>query len=360
MTEPTEPRSTKITSLYSISHEKDADGFISAAIVWRYAKSKDLKHSVMLTDYGSFEAVFKKVGGFKNTLIVVTDLGLDENSLGKVISSLTRATAQGCRVVWLDHHEWPDRAVKSILSLANSPVLRINHEYCGAEIAFKVLLPRDDVCAEMAKIAHDTDFNIREIESASALTDALSLIRFAVLDKGDDLTAALLPLLRSLAETGMTGIWDETGKRFRDVLLNQRVDNYRKERLKKMRKALAAHCDLEVHGRLVRMVEMPNGVTTTDMGTFVADTKNLIIGDRQLPVADLFVTLSPGGMLGFRRGRDSVVCNAAAALFKGGGHAYAAGGEYGPYHDFQAVCDDVFSTLSKSKDWVVASSEESA
>ncbi len=355
MTEPTETPSTKITSLYSISHEKDADGFISAAIVWRYAKSKGLKHSVILTDYGSFEAVFPKVGGFKNTLIVVTDLGLDGNSLDTVISSLRRATAQGCRVVWLDHHEWPDRAVKSILSLANSPVLRINHEYCGAEIAFKVLLPRDEVCAEMAKIAHDTDFNIREIESASALTDALSLTRFAALDKGDDLTAALMPLLRSLAETGLSGIWDESGRKFRDVLLNQRVDNYRKERLKKMRKALAAHCDLEIHGRLVRIVEMPNGVTTTDIGTFVADTKNLNLADRQLPVADLFVTLSPGGMLGFRRGRESVLCNAAAALFKGGGHAYAAGGEYGPYHDFQAVCDDVFSTLTESKDWVVAS-----
>ena len=32
----------KITSLHSISHDKDVDGLNSAAIVWRYAKSKGL------------------------------------------------------------------------------------------------------------------------------------------------------------------------------------------------------------------------------------------------------------------------------------------------------------------------------
>ena len=30
-------------------------------------------------------------------------------------------------------------------------------------------------------------------------------------------------------------------------------------------------------------------------------------------------------MRGFRRGRDGVLCNAAAKLFNGGGHPYAAG-----------------------------------
>ena len=65
--------------------------------------------------------------------------------------------------------------------------------------------------------------------------------------------------------------------------------------------------------------------------------------------------MSPGGMLGFRRGHETVLCNAAAKLFNGGGHPYAAGGEYGMYEDFQAVCDDIFLTLSKSKDWISSS-----
>jgi oligoribonuclease NrnB/cAMP/cGMP phosphodiesterase (DHH superfamily) len=47
-----------------------------------------------------------------------------------------------------------------------------------------------------------------------------------------------------------------------------------------------------------------------------------------------------------------VLCNAAAKLFNGGGHPYAAGGEYGLYEDFQAVSDDIFLTLSKNKSWV--------
>jgi oligoribonuclease NrnB/cAMP/cGMP phosphodiesterase (DHH superfamily) len=57
-------------------------------------------------------------------------------------------------------------------------------------------------------------------------------------------------------------------------------------------------------------------------------------------------------MLGIRRGRDGVLCNGAAKLFNGGGHPFAAGGEYGLYEDFQAVCDDIFLTLSKSNRWV--------
>jgi len=63
--------------------------------------------------------------------------------------------------------------------------------------------------------------------------------------------------------------------------------------------------------------------------------------------------LSQGGMLGIRRGHDTVLCNMVAKQFNGGGHPFAAGGEYGLYEDFQAVCDDLFLTLSKSKDWLV-------
>ena len=99
---------------------------------------------------------------------------------------------------------------------------------------------------------------------------------------------------------------------------------------------------------------MPNGITTTDLGTFVSDEENLKLENKQLPIADLLITLSPRGMLGFRRGSKKVLCNSAAALFNGGGHPYAAGGEYGSYEDFQAVCDDIFLTLSKSRNWIAS------
>jgi oligoribonuclease NrnB/cAMP/cGMP phosphodiesterase (DHH superfamily) len=108
----------------------------------------------------------------------------------------------------------------------------------------------------------------------------------------------------------------------------------------------------------VRIVEAPGGLTTTDLGTFLSNPENLQIGDENLAVADLLISMSPGGMLGFRRGRETVLCNAAAKLFNGGGHPYAAGGEYGLYEDFQAVCDDIFLTLSNSKDWIISSPEK--
>ena len=352
MSSTTSSNSKKIDALLSISHDKDVDGLHSAAIVRRYAKMKGLKHDVILTDYGGFEKVFAKVAAYRNTLIIVTDLGMDDSELDKVASGLTRAISQGCRVVWLDHHQWSDKAAKTILSLGNKPILKVNHDFCAAEITLKVLMPRDEASQELARIAHDTDFNLREIDVANALTDALSVIRFGAIDKREDLTQALLPLLTSLADEGIEGVWDDSTKRFKDSLLSKKVEHYRKERLKKMKKALAGHNDVEVHDRLVRILEMPSGVTTTDMGTFLASPENLRDIDQDLKVADLLITVSQGGMLGFRRGSERVLCNTAAKLFNGGGHPYAAGGEYGMYDDFNAVCDDIALTLSKNKDWV--------
>lgn len=347
-----EPTARKITSLLSISHDKDVDGLNSAAIVWRYAKAKGLDFKAVLTDYGSFEQIFSTIGKQRDTLIIITDLGMDDKILNVVQTGLTRAISQGCRIVWLDHHQWSDRSIKMILALGNKPVLKVTHEYCAAEITHKVLMPRDEVSAELAKIAHDTDFNLREIEAATALTDAVSIIRFGAIDKKEDVTDSLYPVLTKLAESGMSGVWDNDARKLKDTLLHKRVDHYRKEKSKKMRKSLAGHNDQIIHGRLVRIVEIPSGVTSTDMGTFASNQETLTAIDPELKVADLLLSLSQGGMLGFRRGKDGVLCNAAAKLFNGGGHPYAAGGEYGLYEDFQAVSDDIFLTLSKDKSWV--------
>ncbi|MBN2230303.1 MAG: hypothetical protein JW779_12005, partial [Candidatus Thorarchaeota archaeon] len=75
---------------------------------------------------------------------------------------------------------------------------------------------------------------------------------------------------------------------------------------------------------------------------------------QEIPVADLLITLSPGGMLGFRRGSENVLCNAAAKMFNGGGHPFAAGGEWGMYDDLEAVCNDIFHTLQQNRDWIVS------
>ena len=121
------PKAKKITSLLSISHDKDVDGLASAAIVWRYAKTKGLDFKATLTDYGSFEQVFSAIAKQRDTLIIVTDLGMDDTIVDVVQEGLTRAISQGCRVVWLDHHQWSDNAVKMILSLGNKPVRGYTH-----------------------------------------------------------------------------------------------------------------------------------------------------------------------------------------------------------------------------------------
>ncbi|MGQ4912583.1 MAG: hypothetical protein ACP6KW_10480, partial [Candidatus Thorarchaeota archaeon] len=243
----------------------------------------------------------------------------------------------------------------AIRTLPNKPVLKVNHDFCASEISYKVLMPRDEICRELATIAHDTDFNLREIDEASALTDALSVIRFGAIDQKQDVTTALFPVLEALADKGIAGVYDKVTHRFKDELLHKRVEHYRKEKTRKMRKAIAGHCDQVIHDRLVRIVEIPSGVTSTDMGTFASNPENLKNDGESLEVADLLIMLSQGGMLGIRRGRDTVLCNVVAKYFNGGGHPFAAGGEYGLYEDFSAVCDDIFSVLGKDTSWIVQS-----
>ncbi|TFF83696.1 hypothetical protein EU524_02045, partial [Candidatus Thorarchaeota archaeon] len=227
MNTDTKPK-TKIDTLYSISHDKDVDGINAAAIVWRYAMKKGLEHTVVLTDYGGFDQAFKDVSRLRNTLIMVTDLGMDKEAMDLVIPRLRTAVSQGCRVVWLDHHFWPDEPIAAVLSLDNKPILKINHDYCAAEIAYKVLMPHDPISEELARIAHDTDFNLREIEAANGLTDAVSVIRFNAIDRKEDITEALYPVLEQLAEGGIGRIWDDDLNRFKDHLLEQRVKSYRR------------------------------------------------------------------------------------------------------------------------------------
>lgn len=81
MTEPGELGASRISSVFSISHEKDVDGLLSAVIVSRYANSKNLKYGFTLTDYGQFESVFPRAASMRNSLIVVSDLGLDDHSI---------------------------------------------------------------------------------------------------------------------------------------------------------------------------------------------------------------------------------------------------------------------------------------
>ncbi len=345
----------KITGVFSISHEKDLDGIVSAAIVRRYANKMRLAHSLMLTDYNVFESDFSAVSSLKNMLIVITDLGFNIKSLDSVLSRLNDAISHGCRLVWLDHHTWPKQCINAIMSLENNPVLKIRTDVCASEIAHRVLMPDDTVSESLAALAHDSDFNLRQSEAANVLNDVVNLLRIFSIEKRQRSTDVLASLVIALSENGLSGVWNEETQRLRDDLLEKRLQNYRRGLLKKMRRALEGHQDMEIHGKLVRIVEIPAGISTTDMGNFLSDPENLRSDGGQLSIADLLITLGPTGLLGFRRGNESVLCHKAAQLFDGGGHPYAAGGEYGIYSDFEAACSDIFYVLSTDKNWIQSS-----
>ena len=343
----------KYSSVLIISHKKDPDGICSAAISIRYAKKKGLNYKTLFLDYGDFENYFPALRTYHDTLILITDLGLDNSSEELVLNILASMARQGCRLVWLDHHQWHTSAIKKFLSLPNSPVLKIVKTLCASEIAQKVLMPNDSISIELAKVAHDSDFNLRQLESSQVLSDLITHIRYTLSENDEDLQKELTHISEMLAEHGISAIWDEKRNMIPDDNYRLQVKAYRKLRLKKLKGLLSKSCEQVIHGKLVRIVFIPEGITTTDVANYLSDANNLKDpSGKQLAVADVLITIGKSGLIGVRRTSEDILCNEIAKLFDGGGHEYAAGGEYVSLNDFESACADILHELNKTKVWI--------
>ncbi len=349
----TKSKSKKFSKALIISHAKDPDGICAAAISIRYALKKGLEYKTLFLDYGDIELQFPLLKSHHDTLVLITDLGIDQSSAKIVLSTLSTLAKQGCRIVWLDHHEWHPSAIKQFLALPNSPVLKIVKTLCASEIAQKVLMPQDAISIELAKVAHDSDFNLRKLESSRVLSDLITHIRYTLSENNDDLQNELRHISEMLANNGISAIWDEEKKIIPDDNYRLQVKAYRKLRLKKMKGLLDKSCTQVVHGKLVRIVFIPEGITTTDVANYLSDPQNLIDSKgKSHKVADVLITVGNSGLMGVRRTSDDVLCNEIAKMFGGGGHEYAAGAEYVGYNDFESACDDILHELSKTKVWI--------
>ncbi len=349
----TSDKSKKYSKVLIISHAKDPDGICSAAISIRYAMKKNMEYKTLFLDYGDLEEYFPNLKSYHDTLVLITDLGIDKSSEKVVLSTLSSLAKQGCRIVWLDHHEWHASAIKFILSLPNSPVLKIVKSLCAAEIAQKVLMPNDDISIELARVAHDSDFNLQELESSQVLSDLITHIRYSFSDSNAELQKELHHISLLLANKGISALWDEKRKIIPDDNYRLQVKAYRKLRAKKMKGLLEKSCSQKIHGKLVRIVFIPEGITTTDVANYLSDPKNLVDkSGKSYEVADVLITVGNSGLMGIRRTTDDVLCNEIAKMFGGGGHEYAAGAEYVGYSNFESACDDILHELSTTKVWI--------
>ena len=143
------------------SHEQDVDGIFAAAIL-RIAFPQS---EVMLTNYGLekmkvvAETIRSSVQQGSGT-VIIADVGVNEESYSPVFDALRYAKEKGWSNIWIDHHVWPVRP-KDELDKVCELILHVEKDgvkKCASELCHERFVPENKLAAQLAAIAHRTDF----------------------------------------------------------------------------------------------------------------------------------------------------------------------------------------------------------
>jgi len=145
------------------SHESDLDGVFSAAIgLIRYPQARTVFFGYGIESFrrmSSFIYSFTNSHLTKNSLVIISDLALnDDNQLIDLCKdSFSKAKEMGCRIIWVDHHPWPERAMHAITPFIE-PIIDTSGRKCAAELMYENFLSGNSLAAKLASIARSMDF----------------------------------------------------------------------------------------------------------------------------------------------------------------------------------------------------------
>jgi uncharacterized protein len=314
-----------VKNVVIISHDSDLDGIFSASIgLIRYPQAR-----TFFIDYGAEN--FKKIGNFINSdhqfsdgkgLIIISDLGLNENVIYTCKSIFNEAKAKDWKIIWVDHHPWSQHSVDSIKPFAEI-VLDNSGRKCAAELMYETFLPGHRIAANLASIAHTMDFFTKD----QYLTPISELIRYY--HNFDDLSMRL----SNLALKSSLGIlWD--------IDMQGEYNNYVLLREKAKEQVLSAMRVLNVKDLKVAFIHSSPYLQTSLFSEEVF----------QRTQADLAMFYSEEGKVSIRRNTERISCKEIAeALPEGGGHKFAAGAIFhsNPTDD-DAIITELKDAISKA------------
>ena len=145
------------------SHEQDVDGIFSAAIL----KAAFPNCEIVLTNYGleKMNAVAGKITSFVHEkppgMVIIADVGVNEESYGPVLGALRLAHEKGWKNVWVDHHLWPEKPLQEISSVCEMVLfaeVQGEPKKCAAELCADRFAPQSELAKKLGAIAHRTDF----------------------------------------------------------------------------------------------------------------------------------------------------------------------------------------------------------
>jgi oligoribonuclease NrnB/cAMP/cGMP phosphodiesterase (DHH superfamily) len=270
-----------------IAHERDVDGLGCHGIMRRYASLNHLSIEHFFTDYANMTKVLRSVSGATEKEIIIADLGYSD-ALLEILGELKKIS-QSNRVRWFDHHDW--KGAGELLSL---PIeFNIDQTLCASELVQRSYLPRDEVAIKIASLAHNTDYMLK---------DGLAWKFYDLISSGCD----KLELVKSLAKGDF---WNDA--------FEMRYQDYQKTKAKAFASLEERSRDYKVAGLKVTL-----GFSGKELSSTLA--ANHLLKNK----GDITVCLWKNGKLSFRRNNDRIDLGKLARHFKGGGHAYAAGGFY--------------------------------
>ena len=314
--------------LYIATHRRDPDGVCSAAILARYAQRENWPYTLFFVDYVTLEKDLRVIRQqmTKSSFLALIDLGLDSRLWPTVKAFLEAIQHQKIRVYWGDHHAWDMEYITLVRSLGVSLDLQKSKDAVSAEIVQHRFLPDDPVARRLSFIARDHDLWLRTDPISLDLADVISYYDF--LDHRVPTSTRLTMLALKLAKGTF---WDDE--------LEAAHREYLKKKENALERSLAKAQAMTLGKFRVVFFYADLLLSSTTAGSLALEQFSV----------DLSVGIWPDGRIGFRRANDALDCAVIAALFGGGGHAFAAGAEWPESIselEFPQVKDELLKRLS--------------
>jgi hypothetical protein len=301
------------------SHEQDVDGLFSAAVL----KMVYPQSEVILTNYGfeNMVAIKEKivsfVKSFNSGTVIISDIGINDESYLPVYEALTFSKQKGFSNIWIDHHVWSIE-MEEIFSTICEMIL--HSEKRATELCIERFAPANACAKTLGSVAHRTDFPDSVRFPLPPLT---GLISYYLGKK--ELNHKLYSVILDNVCRGI--LWN-TEMQDDMIEASRLIDESIMKSINSMvvkEFDLKSSTSLEKDTRRIR-------VAIAKADSFVSRSVLLgkVIDDNEI---DLAIAYTPEGKLSLRRGREltdedtQIDCSAIASAFReGGGHPGAAGG----------------------------------
>jgi uncharacterized protein len=151
-----------------ISHESDGDGVFSASIaLMRFPQAKTFFTSYGRENFSKIsEILYNEITSTQEIgQIIISDLGLNDDMIDLFEEIFIFLKSNSWSIIWVDHHPWSEKAINSAIGNEYVQlVLDKTEKLCATQIMYEKFLKGNSIAEELSKIAHTTDFFIKDQE----------------------------------------------------------------------------------------------------------------------------------------------------------------------------------------------------